>query len=428
MKSILSKLVPQSLKNLYHWMQSLIANMVYGFPSRRLKIIGVTGTDGKTTTSTMLYHLLQKDGKKVGLVSTVSAKIGKDELPTGLHVTTPDPFLLQKILKQMVNVGMEYVVLEITSHGLDQFRVSGVQLIGGIYTNVTPEHLDYHKTYKKYIKAKSKLMNLIDEGFVVLNRDDESYEYLRNKAGRKELKILTYGKGKKVDLGFDKYKSNADSSTFNILRSKSKISGKIPLPGDFNVYNFLGALSAAKELGFDIEKARSAMDDFGGVKGRWTIIQDKPFKVIVDFAHTPNALKEVLESARDITSKKLISVFGCAGLRDPSKRDQMGKIAGDIADITIATAEDPRVESLKEINNLIEKGWRSADIKGKEFYRFDDISKNVKVRRDAIKKALKLAKPGDTVIITGKGHEESLCFGKKEYPWSDIDEVKKLLK
>jgi UDP-N-acetylmuramoyl-L-alanyl-D-glutamate--2,6-diaminopimelate ligase len=428
MRSLLSKLLPQKIKNYYHLVVSFLANIVYGFPSQKLKIIGVTGTDGKTTTSTMLYHILKENGKKVGLVSTVSAKIGRDELPTGLHVTTPDPFLLQKILRQMVDKKMEYVVLEITSHGLDQYRVSGVDLVGGVYTNVTPEHLDYHKTYKSYLLAKAKMMKLVEDGgFVVLNVDDRSYSKLSKISKNFYVKVVTYGQDRAADLMFKNYKPISGKGIFDLIYREDKIHVTLPLLGLFNAYNFSASVLAAMQLSVSMKKASESMNNFPGVTGRWNVIKNKPFKVVVDFAHTPNALEVVLKAARKVTKGNLISVFGCAGLRDPSKRDQMGKIAGDIADMTIATAEDPRTEKLADINNKIEKGWRSADIKGKKFFRFDDESGNVKVRRDAIKKAVKLAKPGDTIIITGKGHEESLCFGTKEYPWNDITEVKKIL-
>jgi UDP-N-acetylmuramoyl-L-alanyl-D-glutamate--2,6-diaminopimelate ligase len=328
----------------------------------------------------------------------------------------------------MLDSEIEYVVLEITSHGLDQHRVSGVNLVGGVYTNITPEHLDYHKTYEEYLFAKAKMMKLIRTGFVVINRDDESYEKLSTIAGSAGLKILKYGVDRKSDYWFDNLVTKDGGSEFDLLTQKSKTKCYLPIPGDFNVYNFFGALSASAMFGIDVEKVSTMMDNFGSIKGRWNVIQKKPFKVIVDFAHTPNALRKVLTAARKVTEKNLIVVFGCAGLRDKSKREQMGKIAGEIADITIVTSEDPRVERLSDINDKIEKGWRSVGSKNKQFYRFDNKEENIKTRSDAIKKAIELAKPGDTIIITGKGHEMSLCFGNTEYPWNDIKETKKLLK
>jgi len=370
--------------------------------------VGVTGTDGKTTTATMLYHILKDNGYKVALISTVSAKIGNNDIDTGFHVTTPDPFMLQKLLVQIVQAGCTHVVLEATSHGFDQFRLWGVNFTGGIVTNITMDHLDYHKTWENYAKAKSILLRNTE--FSILNKDDKSYEYLLNIASGK---ILNYGR-----------------STGDYNLSKHQINLKIP--GEYNKLNALAALAAALELGISRRDAINSLETFSGVKGRMEVIQKEPFKIIVDFAHTPNALLTALTDLKKDTKGNLIAVFGCAGDRDPYRR-RMGEISAKLADITIITAEDPREEGVEKISEEIarwaEKGGgiecQMSNIKSQNYKKH--IYLKIPDRREAIKFAIDIANKNDIVGIFGKGHEKSMCFGKKEMPWSDQETIKLLL-
>lgn len=397
----IKKLIPQKAANyLIHLPTALFYALVYGFPSAKLRIIGVTGTDGKTTTVNLIYHILQEAGLGVGMVSTVSAKIGREEIDTGLHVTAPEPPLLQKLFRQMVDQKMKFVVLEVTSHGLDQFRVLGIKFEIGVITNVTRDHFDYHKTHEEYLKAKSKLFRNVKTA--VLNRDDKSFEYLAARQPDSKT-IVTYGIKNKADF---------TPETFRF---------KTSLPGEYNQYNCLAAIAACSALGIADETIRKAIKTFKGVTGRMEEIKmGQNFKVIVDFAHTPNGLEQAF---RTLKTKKgrLIVVFGAAGLRDKGKRPIMGEVAAKYADLSVLTAEDPRTENVNEIIRQISEGCEGmGGVEGKTFFKVPD-------RQKAIDFAVNLAKKDDVVVICGKGHEKSMCYGTKEYPWSDQEAVRKAL-
>lgn len=390
----LRRLLPENLVNyLYHFPKALLAVLYYGYPAQNLQVIGVTGTDGKTTTSSLIYQILKKADLKVALISTVSAKIGQKDLPTGLHVTSPNPWELQKLLKLIKDKGFEYVVLESTSHGLDQFRLLGSNFKIGVLTNVTHEHLDYHKTYSRYLQAKAKLFKQTQ--FSILNQDDSSFAKMKKLASGK---IITYGLKK---------------GTYNLRNSSFKTS----LPGEYNLSNCLAALSVAKTLGIKDKVIYQAIKDFKGVVGRMEEIKNKfGFKVFVDFAHTPNGLKNALLALKQMKPKKLMAVFGAAGLRDKTKRPMMGKNACQLANQVILTSEDPRTEDVLSIMSQISQGCKNS----KKIIKEPD-------RQKAINLAITLAQKGDIIGIFGKGHEKSLCFGNKEYPWSDQKAVKKAL-
>lgn len=391
------------LKNLKHFLVAFIAVIRFGYPAKNLKVIGVTGTDGKTTTVHLIHAILEQTGKKSALISTVEAKIKKRLIDTGLHVTTPNPWLLQKLLRQMVDEGVEYVVIEATSHGLDQHRLLGCNFMVGVMTNVTHEHLDYHQTYQNYLKAKAKLFKGVKTA--VLNKDDASYLYLKSKISIRK-KIMTYGTKNDADL---------TPKTFSF---------KTKLLGEYNLYNCLAAIGAGQALNIKDETIKKAIKEFSGIPGRMEIIDEgQNFKVVVDFAHTPNSLEQVLKTLgklqKETDQARIISVFGCAGERDVAKRPLMGKISTKLADITVLTTEDPRTEDVNEIIEQIARGIKRGET---HFFRVSD-------RREAIKFAIqKLAKKGDIVIIFGKGHERSMCFGKIEYPWSDQQEARRALK
>jgi len=390
---------------------------LYQIDYSKMKYIAVTGTDGKTTTCTMIYHLLKEHGFKPALITTVSAKIGNENIDTGFHTTTPTSQELYSLLQKAEKSNCTHMILETTSHGLSQGRIMGLKFDAIAYTNITEEHLDYHKSWENLAKAKSLLLtrHAKRDCIVGLNIDDSrSYEYLSPLHSH-----LTYSQLETADL----YASEISESEKGIYFKVDSKDFFIPILGKYNISNFLAASIVVKNLeNMSMEDIGKYISSFKTITGRMEVIQKDPFFVIVDYAHTPNALENALKSAKEMTKGRLIHVFGCAGHRDYFKRPQMGRISGEIADITILTAEDPRLESLKDINDEIAKGY-----KGKELIRFDDESMNVKNRRDAIHRAIQIANEGDTVIITGKAHESSLCFGQTEYIWNDIEEVKKLL-
>ncbi len=395
----------QQIKNIYHYIKAVLANWYYGAPSKRLTVIGVTGTDGKTTTSSLIYHILKSSGRKTSLISTVSATIGKKSYDTGFHVTTPSPFTVQKYLKQAVDDGEEYFILETTSHALDQFRVFGVHFNIGLITNITHEHLQYHKTYERYVEAKAKLLDWSDIG--IINRDDKSYSYLKSHCNST---CLTYG-----------FKNDAD---FNL--DVSKQIGKSM--AEFNKYNYLGAYIVCHKLGLSDKEIFKAMETYKLPPGRLEVIYDRDFKVIIDFAHTPNALHEALQSIKDEHKPKgrLIHLFGAAAFRDDSKRPLMGDESASHADTAIITEEDYRTEDPEHIAKQIGEGmeknkWRFVE--AASYAGTPQTYTSIVSRKEAINQALSIVKPGDIIVLTGKGHEKSLCRGKKEYPWDDKEEA-----
>lgn len=401
----------------------------YGFPSKKLKVIGVTGTDGKTTTTNLIYHILKTAGEKVGMVSTINARIGKREIDTGFHVTNPEPELLQKLLREMVDEGIQCAILEVTSHGLDQERTSGVDFCGAVVTNVTHEHLDYHKTYKAYLETKGKLFKKVK--FSILNGDDQSFPYLKKvTAGR----VSTYGIDKKADICAKDIQLTEGGSVFCLNAKSSRVEIKFKLPGIYNVYNALAAVSVCLELGLNIRQIKIGLESFTHLEGRFDEINlGQPFRVIIDFAHTPNALAQVLELSSKIKMQnaKLIVVFGCAGERDREKRPMMGEIAGRLANLIVLTAEDPRTENVNDIIDQIADGCEKAGLlEGHSSSKRDRHFVRIPDRKEAIEFAISKAKAGDLILITGKGHEKSLCFETTEYPWDDkqvaIDVLKKL--
>lgn len=386
-------------KNKYHLFKALLARLWFGDPSHKLKVIGVTGTDGKTTTSVLIYHILKSAGKRVSLISTVYAKIGKHEFSTGLHTTTPDGIVVQQLLSESVKNGDEYFVLETTSHALDQNRIFGVDCEIAVLTNVTHEHLDYHKTYENYLKAKSKLFE--HSKISLLNRDDKSFEPMKKILDHTATQVKSYGTnndaGVRGNLG---KKINRDLSSYN-------------------EYNFLAAYAVCKECKISDSIIFEAMKSYRFPKGRMETVYEGLFTIIIDFAHTPNAIDHALRAVKPLvkSSGKLIHVFGSAGLRDASKRPLMGKASSRWADRIILTEEDYRTEDPLVIAQSIAQGINKA----KSSYQI------ITDRHDAIEEAVRMAGKGDVIIITGKGHEQSLCRGTKEFPWDDAKAVKEIL-
>lgn len=385
----------QKLKNLYHLFQAVLANLYYLFPSRKIKVIGITGTDGKTTTTHLIAHILKSTGKKVSFISSVYASIGGKEYDIGFHVTTPSSFMVQKFIRQSVKNNDEYFVLETTSHALDQNRVWGIRYEVGVITNITHEHLDYHKSYEDYLKTKVKLLKMAKQA--VVNKDDKSYQYIKN-------------------LSADRY-----GQKLNIKKTyqKLKILEKIPNLTLFNQYNYSAAYTVCKVLGLNDNEILKAMKSFKLPKGRLEVVYNKEFKVIIDFAHTPNAFQQLLPEIRKKYLKnngRLIHIFGSAGLRDKTKRPLMGKISSQFSDYIILTEEDYRTEKPEDICHQIASGIKK-----------DKLFEIIISREEAINKGIKMARKGDVVLLTGKSHEKSLCRGKVEYPWSEHNAVNKAI-
>jgi UDP-N-acetylmuramoyl-L-alanyl-D-glutamate--2,6-diaminopimelate ligase len=415
-------LVPDSRQAL-----ARLAAAFHNHPARRLRVIGVTGTDGKTTTVELIRSILAAGGHKTGIISTVEALIGDEHCATGFHVTTPDALQVQGYLRQMVDAGTAYAVLEATSHGLAQHRVTACDFDVAVVTNITHEHLDYHKTYEDYREAKARLFRDLATSFrkpdtpkiSILNADDASFEYLRKIPADR---YLTYGLEQPADVTARDIMFTPAATTFTAVTPDGEFAVRTELPGPFNVYNVLAAIAVGVSQAVPFEAMREGIAALRAVPGRMErIVLGQDFTAIVDFAHTPNALQRALETARGMTAGRVIVVFGCAGLRDVAKRPMMGEIAAKLADRVVITAEDPRTEDLDAIMAQIATGCeRAGRREGEDYWRVGD-------RGEAIQFAVKMAQAGDLVIVTGKGHEQSMCFGTTEVPWDDREAVREAL-
>jgi len=415
-----------------------IAASFYDWPGRKLTVTGVTGTDGKTTTTNLIYQILLAAGIRAGMISTVNAVIGDEVLDTGFHVTTPDAHDVQRYLAKMVEAGLTHVVLETTSHGWAQYRVDACEFDIGVVTNITHEHMDEHGSYENYRAAKARLFSSLEitssktQGnprLGVINRDDvKSFGFLNDFI---RVKKLSYGLNEDADVRAVDLRYSPSGIHFTARSRDFSLPVTSRLVGAFNIFNCLAALTASVYgLKIKPEIAARGIAALEGIPGRMERIDmGQNFTAIVDFAHTPNALKVALEAAREMLNSatqitegtvdsganhpRVIAVFGSAGLRDKAKRRMMAEISAELADLTVLTAEDPRTESLDEILEEMAEGARSrGGREGETFWRVPD-------RGEAIRFALKLAREGDMVLSCGKGHEQSMCFGAREHLWDD---------
>lgn len=425
---MIKKLAPKFLINIYHLFIAYLSALFYASPSRKLIVIGVTGTNGKSTTVLMIVRILEQADFKVGSVSSFWYKIGEHEQANPLHMTMPGPWQLQKLLRQMVGAGCQYAVLEVTSEGIKQFRHRGINFDIGVLTNLSPEHIEAHGGFEKYRAAKMKLFAGLERSrrkiiagekiakIAVVNMDDKNADYfLRFEAdkkygfgiGNKELRIKN--KGIKMIEAHD-IESKEDSVSFFILNSLFLI----PLAGSFNANNALAATTVAVSQGINLETAVAALKEVIGVPGRMEIIQKEPFCVVVDLAHTPPAVEKVYQTAKQLLKSrgnKIITVFGVAGgSRDHWKRPELGRLAARYCDKIILTNEDPYDEDPQKIIDEI-LGGIPQDAQNKVEQILD--------RRQAISRALKIAKPGDVVLLLGKGTEPNMVFADKKIPWDD---------
>jgi len=386
------KLIPKSVyrffQPFYHRLLAFVAAVVYCFPSKNLKVIGVTGTNGKSTVVAMLSAILEEAGESAASISSLRFKIKNDEQKNTLKMTMPGRFKLQKFLLDAVKAGCKYAIIEVTSEGIKQFRHKGINFFMAILTNVTPEHIESHGSFEKYRGEKAKLF--YGAKIHILNKDDSNFEFF-NKIP------LDHARGKPAQKKVFYSKNNLPADL------------NLKLQGDFNKENAAAAFVAAKELGISEEIIKSALEKMEFVPGRMEFVQKEPFSVVVDYAHTPDALRKVYQTLRsenpksEIRNPKLICVLGSAGGgRDKWKRPEMGKIAKEFCDEIILTNEDPYDENPEKI--------------------LEDIGDERKIldRREAIREALKLAKPGDSVIITGKGAEPWIMGPNgQKIPWDD---------
>ena len=397
---------------------ALMASTFYGHPSRDMVVIGVTGTDGKTTTTTMIHQMLLSAGRRVGSMSTVDIRLGDAVDPNDSRQTTLEALEVQEQLARMRDAGLKYAVIETSSHGLALQRVLGVEYDLAIFTNIAHEHLDFHKTIEAYREAKAQLIDLTAvsarkgiEKTAVLNRDDPSYAYL---VERPIARRITYGLQLDADLKAERVEATPEGLWVQATTPLGPLALRLKLSGRWNAANALAAVAAGVAIGLTLDEIRTGLESYSGVSGRMERVDlGQPFSVIIDYAHTPQSLEKVLRELRPITRGKLIAVFGSAGDRDREKRPWMGEIAARLSDYAVFTNEDPREEDAMTILSDIaagaeEVGWTE----GEQYARIED-------RRQGIAHAVRRAGPGDTVLLAGKGHERSILIGRGKQPWDE---------
>lgn len=407
---------------------------LFDYPARKLKVVGVTGTDGKTTTSTLIHAILKAAGRKADVITTIRAEIGGREYDTGFHVTTPEAFDVQRYLHLMVEAGTEIVVLETTSHALDQGRVACVDYDVAVVTNVTHEHLDWHGSWENYMASKARLFEALNGSYrkpgtpkvAVVNADDRSYTWLKKIPSDMQW-VYGLERNAQPDISADEIEYTPGGTRFVALTPVADIPVRLRLPGKHNIYNAMAAIGAALALGADKEAVRKGLASVEQIRGRMEWVREAApfgFDMVVDFAHTPNALEKTLELARQIVRPRdgrVIVVFGSAGLRDREKRGLMGHVAGRLADVTVITAEDPRTEQVEAISAEIARAMREEGrTEGVDFFQVHD-------RAEAIAFAVQHARPGDIVLTCGKAHESSMCYGTDETPWDEFAAVRAAL-
>ena len=405
-------------------MQGIVPSF-FGFPGRKLRMIGVTGTNGKTTTTYLLRDILTRAGYRVGVIGTIQTLIGDRVLP--VKNTTPDVVELQGILAEMVACNMDYVVMEVSSHALALNRVAGCEFDVGIFTNMTQDHLDFHGNFDNYLEAKARLFSLVSDPAAskerktaVVNLDDPAAKRILQSA---KCVTLTYGvKAATADLRALQVDVKASGVSFTVHGPAGDIDLALPITGLFNVYNVLGAVGAALAEGIEPQIIKAALEGFKSVPGRFELVSaGQPFSIIVDYAHTPDGLENILKTAQQIAKRRILVVFGCGGDRDRTKRPIMGRLAVEYGDVVIATSDNPRTEDPAVILAEIEVGIREKLVEGKLYEKIAD-------RRQAIKRALELAQADDIVIIAGKGHETYQILKDKTIHFDDRETAVELVK
>lgn len=392
-----------------------LANIFYAFPSSHMKVVGVTGTNGKTTSTYLIEHMLSAQRQTVGVIGTVNYRFAGKEIPA--VETTPGPLKLQALLAQMREAGCRYAVMEVSAHAIDQSRAAEIRFEAALFTNLTQDHLDYFKSLEDYFECKARFFTALSADQVaVLNADDPKVASIGKRTG---ARVISFGIHEEASLRAEILDSDLTGTLLRMRGEEGEVfSARIPLVGTHNVYNVLGALGVMRALGFDLKKSAESLSDFSGVPGRLEKIdRGQNFSVFVDYAHTPDGLENVLRSLRPYRKGKLITVFGCGGDRDKGKRPEMGKIAGEHSDYVVITSDNPRSENPRQIAGEICAG-------------FPGDFKNYVVtldRQKAIRQALLTARENDIVLLAGKGHETVQVVGNQSLPFSDKKEAERVL-
>jgi UDP-N-acetylmuramoyl-L-alanyl-D-glutamate--2,6-diaminopimelate ligase len=392
----------------------IIADRFYGQPTKRLQLIGITGTNGKTTTTYLVEKICKDYGKKVGVIGTIEMRIGDKTYP--VNNTTPESVILQKDFNIMVEEGVDVAVIEVSSHALELGRVAGCDFNIAAFTNLTQDHLDFHVDMESYKQAKAKLFSRLGntyeqdktQKFAVLNADDCNYNYF---AAATVAQTLSFGIDSDADIKANDVLVASEGVSFNLISRFGNANIDMKLTGKFSVYNALAAISICLLQGIPLLSIKQSLEDIEGVPGRFEKVYcGQDYSVIVDYAHTADSLENVLETIKEFTKNRIITVFGCGGDRDRTKRPLMGKVARDYSDISIITSDNPRTEDLVSIIDDIMIAYEDAPIES--YIRIDD-------RATAIQHAIKIAKAGDAILIAGKGHETYQIIGREKYDFDD---------
>lgn len=430
MKDFLRKFLSPQIILLTHHFRGWLAAQINGYPGRsKMKIIGVTGTNGKTTTCQMIAAILEKANYKVGLATTINFKIGSREWTNKTKMTTVSPFQLQKFLKECLKANCHYVIIETTSHAIAQYRNYGIDYEIAVMTNVTHDHLDYHGTFENYMMTKAKLF-ATGKTINIINVDDKSAKILAELPSKR---TITYGtesaqtRLSKPEVLGKKILIEASNSLVSLVTPIGQVAYNLQLPGRFNIYNALAATAVAVALGIHLDVARQALEEIEVIPGRMEKIDvGQSFTVLIDYAHTPDALEKIYQTLEQAKRARIIAVLGACGDRDRQKRPIMGALAGHYADIVFITNEDPYTEDplriIEEVASGVPRGATKEHpmIEGKNFFK-------MKSRRLAMEKAINLAYKDDIVIITGKGAEECMVVGAEKVAWSDRKIAKEIL-
>lgn len=427
MFSFLKKIIPDRhpLRLLYHKILGFFAAVMNGFPANKMVVIGVTGTNGKTTTVNFITNILSEAGFKVAMTSSINFQIGEEKWGNPTKQTTMSPFALQKFLKRAVDEKCQYVVIEVTSHAIEQSRIFGINFDLAVITNIEAEHIEYHGDFNNYLNAKGKLFKKVSNGrrkpgvpkITILNADSQYFTFFNQFVADRKI---TYGM-KAATVYAANVQKNSSGSKFSLHVPNNVTELSLQLPGDFNIYNALAAASVGLSLGLSLEVVKSALEGSTSIPGRFEHVEcGQDFGIIVDYAHTPEALESLFELYRKLTSGRLFVVFGATGGgRDKSKRPEMGKMANEYADYIIVTNDDPYMEDEWQIVEQIAQGIPRKE--GKGFWMLPD-------RREAIRLALMQAKKDDTVVVAGKGCEEIIITREGRIPWNDKAVIESLLK
>lgn len=417
-RKLLPGVAVRGIESIYRRGRVRLLSARYGNPARGLRVIAVTGTNGKTTTACFINEILKEAGMKTAMFTTALIEVNDVVILNDLNATVASTERMQQFFRDAKRARVDYVVLEVTSHSLDQHKLLGVPIEVAVMTNLTQDHLDYHKTMERYAKAKGKLFAR-KPGYIVLNRDDEWFEFFdKYKAVHQKI---TYGTNEESEARIEKvtlYRKGSEAQV--TIDHQTELELATALPGKYNVYNMVAAASVAYVLGVKLNDIVEGVANLEGVPGRYErAVEGLPYDVIVDYAHTPDALEKVLEAAKNVSKKRVILVFGATGDRDKGKRPVMGEIAAKYADRIILTDDESYSEDPQKIRDMVREGIVSAGGDGQTTELGD--------RREAIAKALSIAKKGDTVLITGMGHEQYRIVNDERLPWNDADVVRELL-